>query len=418
MYGLFSGLVGGRTGEIIWNPPTAASEENKMTDYCSYIPTAMTVVAQGMQASQHQLIESDSPAHGEGTVQKQAFYQQARTHRGRAKIAALEMTGWGTTASCYVVIMATKGFGVNKMTYAKMGAAAFLTYFHGKRREHYNKYADIVKAIADKLPGKGDCNHITERNCYCAQPETASDAKYCLSMENPQRTLPPGMVPIHCVNGNMKVDPQCQCIAQGNCADRKLQPLLTHPWSGFNAKTKAGTSLRNVTHLLNGQLDPALLNDSSFGQGAFKQALARVELAVPVVKKPLTKAQKKNALALIKTGIPKKIAAQLAQAISGLSTQYPTLAKLTRKRGLRANKPRAVIARPLGKNPFGKRNQLRRNPSRSRKKSKTAQDDLIFFSQQAENRGSITLDSGKNVFDLISHRYQNTGWKKLDFSMP
>ncbi|MCY4645051.1 MAG: hypothetical protein OXB88_10575 [Bacteriovoracales bacterium] len=402
---------------------TGESSDKKMTDFCAYIPMLGTVWAKGMQQREQRVIREGLSA--KNLSQKEIFYKQAATHRARSKTAVKEAQGWTLATACYATVIATKfGFtNANNMTYVKMGGSAFLAYFYNRLKGNHDKYADIVKEIGDALPGKGDCNPITERDCYCAQIETVKDTKYCLPVNDPRPTLPPGMASVDCVDSKMQLDPSCDCTSSGTCADQSFNQLFNYP--EFASSTIPGRLLSDFKNLANGRLNPNLLGGSFLGQRAFKRALDMADKNIDSDDRPLSEEQKKRASVLMKAGIPKRLAAQMSKlspfpGADSFLARFKSPGKSKRKGTRVKPSPRIAV-----KDPFRKkaRSSNRSNDPLAflkKKKGRGPQnnDDIIRFAQKAQNKAGVSWKKEGNVFEQISHRYQNSGWERLEFDMP
>ena len=435
MYAMFMGPMAGGGGKISSSETASTSgvptegangvemeaaveaKDDSMTDYCGYIPVFTTIGARVTQSHQHQMIGTQAKSQG-GSQQREYLYKTARTHRSRAKTAGIETLGWMGATTCYTGIAAAKyQFKVNRGTLVKMGAAAFLTYFYNLQRKNHKKYADITKKIADSLPGKGDCNPITEKDCYCAQEETANDSKYCLPPG--QEALANGMLKVSCVDAQMRPDPNCDCATDGTCADQNFRQLLSMP--DFAPQTTGGKVIQDTSRLANGQFNPSRVNDSAIGQGAFKRALRLADKNLPTEHGPLlNQAQKETAQALMQAGIPKRLANRMARVpVSGQGKKFA--AKL--RKGLPPSiktkaspAPRFFPRRPFAKK--AKRNPSAQLPFQQKAKKDAAYDnEVIQFAQKAQDQASISQRK-ENLFKLISHRYQNSGWNRVEFDMP
>ena len=409
-------LFMGQLGDISSSKKNSGLDPSN--DYCGMIPPAITVVAQTTQIGRQNHIGANAPGH---SAQKEYLYKQSRAHRARAKTTSIEIAGWGTTTACYIGLSAAKfGFQVNKSTYLRMGAAAFLTYFYQRQKKNHNKYADIVKNIADSLPGKGDCNPITERDCYCAQPETSEDPQYCLAPGTAPKNLPLGAVAVSCVNANMQADPNCHCRSKNSCADVRFRPLFNIP--AFSHQTTAGKMMRDLARLPNGRFYPAQLAQSSLGQGAFRRALGEIDKNIPENDGALSKKQKSMAALFRKSGIPRRLAAQMARSpISSRGRGF--VARLKQQTPSHSRTPISAIPAVSDKTSLRKKaaSSKKSNPFaflKKKQRSPQNQDDIIRFSQEAQSKSSISHKRGANIFQLISHRYQNGGWEKLEFDMP
>ena len=169
-YSMFSGLasasgaLGGPSASSAADG--AAATEKSGVDYCGIIPMAGEQVASFMQQAEQTQIQSQPIT--ELNAQKEQLYQASRSHGARARSAKIQGSVWGVTTACYGVMVATGKAALDKKTILKAGAAGFLTLFWMNESKQQKKYESEVKEIADNLPGAGDCNPHTERNCYCA----------------------------------------------------------------------------------------------------------------------------------------------------------------------------------------------------------------------------------------------------------
>ena len=413
-YAMFMG--GGVGGGI-----TSGTEKTKgRTDYCRWVAVAGEALAQFQQQGRQQLISNSSSAKSQGR-QKDLLYQQAAAHSARADTAEMQVMSWGSTATCYAVMAASLNFQkISKGTYIKMGAALALGLFYSEQKKRHKEYARIVTDIAEALPGKGACNPITERNCYCSDPDTPlrDKKKNNCWPEDKKRPGPPGTVAVSCIDAQLQPDPACRCAVQKTCADVKFNSLFNLP--EFSPQTPAGRSLANMARLLNGRYNPAALAKSSLGQGAFRRILNLADKNISVEDGPLTADQKKLAQALFKRGVPKRLAAGMARA--------PTSARgrsfANRFRG--QFDPKKKEGGNFHVSLAGQKSSRKKKSSRLAKaidpfkKKRVPQhgDEIIRFTEDAQSEASISRDRDGNLFKLISHRYQRSGWEKLQFSAP
>ena len=107
----------------------------------------------------------------------------------------------------------------------KLAGSWLLTAFFKSEIDAHNGFADKVLEIADRLPNKGDCNPITDNQCYCAQPETANDTTHCLPQVQKRLASKSG-IPVSCVDANLKADPACDCRATGTCFAKSFEQKL------------------------------------------------------------------------------------------------------------------------------------------------------------------------------------------------
>lgn len=398
----------------------ADKKESKM-DYCAMIPFGVNYAANLTQSMRQQAIAA-TVSTGKDIPQKESLYATARGHEVRAQTAALEKYGWGATFTCYVFSAQKSGIGIQNLdtkSYMKMGAAAFLTAFYAKQEKNNKKYEKLILDLANSLPGKGDCNPITERNCYCSQESTKDDLNYCVPESLAARQAQYGAqgFAVSCVNAQLGNDPNCLCAQNNSCSDMRYRPI-------FNVEgiqgTALGGQLSNLASAANGNLPRATLSSGDPSQAAFK-FLKKVDSQVPVDNLKLTSKQKETAKLLAKAGVPRRLAANLSK--SRISPQGQRLLANLKKQGggiapssnIKTQTRR--VSKSRSSDPFKKKTKRSRKSSSfsfNRKKSK-ASTDSFKYAKRAMDRASIRKDDGKSIFEVIGQRYKKTGWQRLDF---
>ncbi len=195
-------------------------EEVDNTDYCKYIAAGTEAVT----LVQTQMSQSDLnklPTNQE-TFQKDQLYKAAENHNNRAKTAKIQTGGWGATTACYGAMIARPGISATSWSnLLKLGAAGLLTTFFYNEIGAHEKYRDKVKEIADGLPGKGDCNPVTQIDCYCAQEETKNDPKYCMGPT--ANYVMEKDLPTVCLDDSLEADPSCRCLSTNSCYDKMFE---------------------------------------------------------------------------------------------------------------------------------------------------------------------------------------------------
>lgn len=182
------------------------SKDDKATDYCKYIPTVTEGVA---TFSQMNLTKELSAQTGNGeTAQKDSLLKAAKSHDGRAKMAQIQAAGWFGGAACYAGSAAYGNFAVDKNLVIKIGAATLLGAFFQNEVAANKDYSAKMKKIAESLPGKGDCNPITDNLCYCSQPETENDPQYCMKQIH-AKAIAKDSYRVACTDDRLKIDPTC-----------------------------------------------------------------------------------------------------------------------------------------------------------------------------------------------------------------
>lgn len=427
-------------------------EKKEMNDYCKYIAVGGEAVATFKQTADQANIESDiqtvtvqtentlAVENPDGTSsveagthavtftteskQKELLYAAARSHESREDSAKIQTYTWGGTAACYVGMIAysasTGGAagGTAESVGLKLAAATGLAAFYGKLSGEHGNYADKVKEIASGLPGKGDCNPITNVNCYCAQESTKNDPSYCATGLNDQE-LEAGDVRITCVNNNLKADPSCSCIDTNTCIDKKFTTSLSN-FGMPSASTASGLDVvesMSSGRVLSGDLAAATIGNAAKNNKNLNEATKNFK---PV---SLTEDQEKEAKVYEDFGIPANVASQLAatkvpqsdinkykstirESMSNKEVPAVTEAKT---KALRYSGGKGVSASKTTKkksnfNPFAKL---------AKKQVKESGQEVLRFQQKAMKNADINTDSSKSIFDMISNRYQTSGIKRL-----
>jgi len=400
---------------------TGKKEGEGKKDYCAYIPAAGELVATTMQTLGQQEIETSKTQESQ---QKAQLYSAARSHRTRAQTAKIQGTTWGATTACYGYYMAAGGIAIDWKVMAKAAGAGFLTMFWLSESKKQNAYADEVNAIADELPGKGDCNPHTQKNCYCSQPETQYDTANCLEILN-KKITDTTSYSVPCVDKDLKSDATCTCVGTQNCFDTEFFSNLSGTGLANFGNTSAGKDFKKLT---NGILTNAKLASSGSGTNASAQKFLK-DLDGKITELPnLTKTQSEQANSLKSYGIPKSVASLIASQtansfgkdkaaslsngrygkINGLvgNTPYKSAGAV-----LRFNNPTKQIGKKSGQsyNSISNMlNKLKKNPNSGNSAK------VLKFAQQAEREAQITKNKDRPIFEIISRRYQVSGWRRLD----
>jgi hypothetical protein len=397
---------------------TEGAKEESQTDYCKYIPMATETISMFMQQSNAQLLQT--PSSGGETAQKESILKAAKSHEERAKGSKIQATGWGGTAACYGVMAAT-GTTVNTGLVVKMGAAAFLGAFYYKDAEENEEYAKKTRAIANTLPGKGDCNPITQKACYCSQPETQNDPTYCAA-ELHKKAMAQGSTRVSCVDSNLKADPNCNCERSNNCFEKFML--------GQDVNNELGFAMTNgqfspVKKLTNGEATGGVLSGATYGQynAIAKKKLNDFANSIPG---PASLSPNERKLAAIyqNAGIPGTIAAHMASANVPQAAINNAMAKVG---GLTSNAPIANIesgnnrvvefSGGSGLMPKGKSKNGGEDFSNllGAKKGATANNKVIEFAvQKAQAQSQISKSDNRSIFEIISNRYLNSAAERLD----
>lgn len=409
--------------------PTAASKaDKKANDYCKYIPTVTEGISTAIQMAKSKELNAEEIGNGD-TAQKDALLKAAKSHDSRAKMAQVQAAGWWGGAACYAVNAATGQFAVDKNLAIKMGAATLLGAFYQSEVSANKGYADKTRAIANKLPGKGDCNPITDNVCYCSQPSTENDATYCLKgLHN--KTIATTSYRVACTDSTLKIDPTCTCEKSNSCFDTYLDMQSDGNLQiGLGSSSSPFTAIRSLAR---GELVGGTLNSQSYDKTA---AIAKKGIQEVASKLPndsnLTKDQKAIADAMMTKGVPANVAALMAQNPPSSGAMNAAMAKLSGASGgvqYASLSPKGShIVDFSGGNGLGYKGNTKTAGSNGAEdilsKFKPAgkaavNSKILEFAEKAENQarqnGQIRKGNDTPLFEIISLRYQTSGRRLLE----
>lgn len=410
-------------GETTAGESEAPSEDGEggKKDYCSMIPMAGEMVAMFAQQTGDQVLASQPVT--QDTPQKELLYKASRSHTNRSKSAKIQGTVWGATAACYAAYIASGSIAIDWKVIAKAGGAAFLGVFWFSEAKQQEKYAEEVKKIADALPGRGDCNPHTQVNCYCAQPETQYDPTYCLPQLH-KKAVANDSFRVPCVDQNLNADAQCDCISREACFDKEFFSDISAPGFVQFAKSSAGKDFRNLTRgeLSNGRLSSLSNSNSAKSKKLLGDLASKVD-----DNNPLSKSQLSVSDDFEKYGVPKPLARLLASRPitaagrkkvagiqSGLSESRSRFANVSRSGGSNVMRFSSGLGKvgPGNKNSGPNYNSML-NKFKKGKGGKVSSKTLKF-ADRAQKQAQITRNKDKPIFEIISRRYQVSGWRRLE----
>lgn len=400
--------------------PTGEKQEKvdeKQTDYCKYIPTATELISQFMQQSAGVALTASS---GGDTAQKDALLKAAKNHDERAKGAQIQAAGWWASAACYGVMMTTVAVP-DKNAWIKLAASTFLGGAYQSEVSANKEYAEKTRKVAELLPGKGDCNPVTDKLCYCSQPETENDPTYCFKQIH-QKQIAKTSARISCIDNQMKADPTCGCEKNNTCFEKLLLDNDVNNQLGFAYGNNP--MFNSVKTLAHGELVGGTLNGASFAQ---TQAIAKKTLNDLVGKIPASNpsgSDLKLAKAYQDGGLPPSAAALLASTSVDKGQLNSAMAKMSGLSGLN-NAPIASIGgkglnhlidfSTSGGNNLGKGKTNSQNSaidfsklSNIGKKDGNNSNKLIEFAVEKSQRANQINRKDQSIFEIISNRYAGT----------
>ncbi len=408
------------------NKPTPSGEENKKaSDYCKYIPTVTETIAQFQQTTAQQTM-NELPQN-QDTAQKDALEKAAKAHDERAKQSQMQAVGWYGGAACYAARLATGGIALDWASGLKLGAATLLGTFYQNEVSAHKEYASKVREISSKLPGKGDCNPITDRLCYCSEPATENDPQYCLK-EMHKKAIAKNSVRTSCINDQMKADPQCKCELSDTCFDKLV--LTENGVELGLSQGFANSPFKGVRDLVRGELKGGTLSNESYSasMAAAKRALQELASKLPDDNSPPPTGDKRKVMdELIKRGFPALIAKQMAMA-----PMPPGGEKYAAKfqGGALASINAAAVSATKGSNVLDfsggsglgtqgakaqaeEKNDFDLSKFATNNKGKTPNAKVLTFLEKAQNQATIAKKDTV-IFEIISNRYQLSGRKRLE----
>ena len=404
-------------GQMAQNPnqQAPAKKDGQGFDYCAPIGGGMEMLGNLKQQLFQQHVASVPTT--ETSQQLQALHSIKQNYREAAKTSELKAVGWGTTGSCYGIKIASAigtGFfsGETLKDTVKMTAASILGFFHGSLIKRNRNAAAIISRIIRKLPKAGDCNPITQRNCFCSLDENAKNVEYCQPkyvsdlMSKFSTTVP-------CLDKKGQPDIKCNCRRFRNCMDANFNKVIT----GLNVERGKTKSLRKKV---------AELSNGVFGQGGrlgtgtlannaiknIKRNLAKIDSRIPVKGLRLNSSQNERAKSLFSMGIPKRAAARFSSLKStgqNLYSKFNPSPYQSSRRENNYNKSRfkklSGGGGRIGRNSSSSRNSRDQYGARS---PSSGSGKVEKFAEQAASRASIHQKKHVNIFKIISRRYQLT----------
>jgi len=396
-------------------------KEKTKPDYCKYIATATETISTFKQSEEQKMIQS-TPLNRQRSYQKEQLYKAARTHKARAGTAKIQTYGWGATTACYGYMMAAGGIVTDWKVIAKTAAAGFLTVFYNKQQGRYADQASKVKEIAEAIPGKGDCNPITERQCYCMQPEAEGDRQYCLPSLRPEQPFTANTERTTCVDKNLKQDPQCKCTLTNTCFNQTFYSEIGAGNFGSNFQQNV---LKPINSISTGSISGGNLSTSSLNKlaASAKKTLGQFKKEINLIPQIKSNGRSKaTELALTNSGIPANIARRIAQTppsaasksiLASLKSGVANASNYSRDKSPSSGKvlyfggKKKTRAQRKKSNEFDFLNKLRK-----KKKKKRHASNIINFANKAQQNAQISK-KGKSIFQLISRRYKVSAERRL-----
>jgi len=384
--------------------------QGKRKDFCSFIAVGTETVATTMETLSNQNI-NELPS-SEASRQKDEIYKAAIAHEDRAKISLVQLSGWGATAACYAGMLATNFITINASYIVKQAASAFMVSYFAKEYEINRLAASKTRAIAARLSGQGDCNPITETVCYCAQPETMNDIKYCAPSIKARMLSDANNYQITCLDNKMRGDPDCNCLLTNSCYDQTLDNMMSALPPGFAKSNLAAIKKIYRGELQGGSADAMIRQQSA----AANRILAKYAHRLPSVGEldpSLEQAANQVSQAF-------SVPLSASRYFAGQKDQSTGPNLFSRYSGGKGSSNYSGSDNGSNVYWYGKKNNTHKNQKKDyladiNKQLKNMQagpaqenadGDIIAFGRKAQAAAAINTNQKDDLFKIISRRYQ------------
>lgn len=391
------------------------------TDWCAKI-----AIASEVSAAINQHIKQKKIASMTVTDPQRGAIDMARlTHEERRVTSLIQAGGFTGVAACYGMMMFTNSVVVDRMMVVKMASASALASIFYIKASKHKKARDELKRIADLLPKAGDCNPYTDTACFCAEATSlmaypAEFAKVCVASEyGANATASSQTCLVLNKEGKYIADTACKCKLNNSCFKANLS-ILNPKFSLASNLMNQGQDVLNAT--LTGNLDEGKLNSAMLKSAAYNQrVLAAADKKIAPTK---TAAADKSLADELSKSLPPNVAAQIA---SGPTGQVPAMAAASPSRlatSPEAEKAIEAVSKKAsyasGGPGFGS-NQAPSDdyaapkiPSFGEEQSASSGTEVISFAEQAVENADISKAPETPIFDIISYRYRQSAWNKVD----
>ena len=418
------------TTETTTEGAKAEDEEADDTDYCRYIAMGTEVITMLQQTMAQQEINR-VPLAEERNAQRASLMRVARGYEEREKNAQTQTMGWGATTGCYAAMMLRPSYdSLAWQNLLKLGSAGFLTGVFNSHRSQFKDAASKTKKIANLLPGSGDCNPHTDRDCYCSEPKTMHDPQHCAPYLHKRPIRDPGItMRTSCINNQAEADPQCKCLNNDSCVHKGIDTLFRLDGLTGQVNPVLLGDIKNLSSgTVAGSLDTVALNRNlAAARTAMKKASDEMAKLTPPNSK-LNPLQMREAEVLEQFGVPKTLAMGIASSelpkgvdqkslLASVQARFNPAAKNDSKSFNTSLKDAASSSglRPKKNN----KNQAAANPfakfmNQGKGNKAAPAGNILHLAQQAEAQAQISNRKDSSVFDIISRRYQVSAWRRLE----
>ncbi|MEE3078104.1 MAG: hypothetical protein VX341_02120 [Bdellovibrionota bacterium] len=396
-------------------------KEETQDDNCRYIAMGTETIATFMQQKENDQISSLPVSDQIGQVQM--LYRQKSSHVSRARGVKTQIIGWGASTACYTAMMTVGGASYTSYkNWLKLGASTLMWRYYSWEKKTHEKAAGIIQNVIDRLGSKGDCNPISDRACYCSQPETQNDPRYCTPNVRPG--FASGGYQVSCVTAELKNDPACSCISTNSCLDKRIKTSL----ADIHVPKTLANALNPAMQMMRGNA-PDNANEyglDSNANGLNNAATNLLSRSSDLLKVPkgLSQSQKEQAEAVGKF-LPNKVAKTFSKArtpssankaskkFSEASSSLASVPTSSSNRRMTSNRKGRTRLRG-GSGLDGKSARKRSVANPFAKRGTRTKGQVLKFANRASKSAQIYKDKGLNIFDVVSNRYRKTAKKRLN----
>ncbi|MEK6625076.1 MAG: hypothetical protein AABY86_08915, partial [Bdellovibrionota bacterium] len=421
-----SSEAGGNTSTNQTQGQGQEKEKEKKQDYCKYIVVATELLASFQQTSAQENL-ANVPGNN-ANAQTEQLYKAKRSHEERAKTAEIQAYGWSAGGVCYVGMLALGGAYQDISMIIKSVLTALAAVYFWFEVKHQNDAAAKLQAIIDRMPKAGDCNPVTQTNCFCSQESSKSDVgnyiKYCKSsILAAQQAQGASMA---CINKQAQVDAECLCVQNNSCFDVEFMNMIGGLKFGKSAEEVLGKSTRDLSR---GQLSNGNLGSGSIAQSAAARAKNALR-SIRLDKLPKISGFNSDQIGLIDAlsneGFPRPLAAM------AVGVKVPGSSKYASKlQAFQVDSSALMAARHSDygnakvlsygggggsfKKTTGKKDEFDFKKLLQKKEAEASSDNILKFAERASDSAQISKNPDTVIFDIISNRYRLSGWRRVNF---
>lgn len=431
LYAVMGTLAAASSGGIGKIKMKAGTDENgekqteEKSDLCIYIPTVGEIIASTTQAIYEKKL-TDQTQVGATNTQRESILRVARIHKQRAKTATMQATTYASTAACYVAYMSTGAALGEPSLWIKLGAASAMSAIFIKKVNNHRDYQKILEEVANRLPHEGECNPITETQCFCSEPTSQAAhpseyQKYCL----PEELAKSGAEATTCAvideNNQVQVDTLCDCKKTNTCANTTLvqNALKFGLGQGFVKTSAQGIDLLNSGTFNQASFDSFNSNAQALAQKGLSKTPQSLRIPNSSTKNPTLsqKIQKETGLSPTlanhfanqdsSVGSNSKLAKAIAPPQSAISES--SAIKILGDDAFKLSYQNAKKSRPkTSSQANSKENPFDKFFNKNKKKKGRDAIKVLEFAQKAQQEAEITKEKSRPIFEIISSRYKKT----------